>query len=71
MYGWHNFGGGFMWLVWILIIVALVWFVMIATRKRGDDSQRNPSALEILRQRYARGEIDRQEFEQKKQDLDG
>lgn len=60
-----------MWLVWILIIVALVWFVMIATRERGDDSQRNPSALEILRQRYARGEIDRQEFEQKKQDLDG
>ena len=69
MYGWHGNGGGFMWFFWILIIVAIAWLVINAMRDRRDASGRNQSALEILRQRYARGEIDRDEFEQKKKDL--
>ena len=69
MFGWHNYGGGFMWIFWILIIAALLWFVVTATRNRESNSTRNKSALEILQERYARGEIDRDEFEQKKMDL--
>ena len=74
MYGWHGYGGGFMWIFWVLIIAALVWFVVGITRDKGIASEgnatgREQSALEILRQRYARGEIDRDEFEQKKKDL--
>jgi putative membrane protein len=69
MFGWHGYGGGFMWIFWILIIAALIWFVVIAMRDRKVTSERNGSALDILRERYARGEIDREEFEQKKKDL--
>ena len=69
MFEWHGYGGGMMWVFWILIIVALVWFVTFATR-RGDISPRSEkSALEILKERYAKGEIDREEFEHKKKDL--
>ena len=69
MFEWHGYGGGMMWFFWILIIVALVGFVMLATRRGDIPSRREKSALEILKERYASGEIDREEFEQKKKDL--
>lgn len=75
--GWHPMWG--MWgawgigmiltmlLFWALVIVGFVlgirWLVA-----QGKDARPDP-ALEILRQRYARGEIDRDEFEAKKRDL--
>ena len=27
MFEWHGYGGGMMWIFWILIILAFVWFV--------------------------------------------
>lgn len=69
MFEWHGYGGGMMWFFWILIIVALVGFVMLVTRRGDIPSRREKSALEILKERYASGEIDREEFEQKKKDL--
>lgn len=56
-----------MFLFWILVIVGIVlavrWLVTEGKERRRD------SALEILRQRYARGEINKEEFEAKKKDL--
>ncbi len=69
MFEWHGYGGGGMWIFWILIIVALVWFVAFATRSSGISPSKEKSALEILKERYAKGEIDREEFEQKQKDL--
>ncbi len=69
MYEWHGFGGGIMWIFWILIIAALVWFVVSAARRTNTPPYREKSAREILEERYARGEIDRDEFELKKKDL--
>jgi cytochrome c biogenesis protein CcmG/thiol:disulfide interchange protein DsbE len=69
MYEWHGYGGGMMWIFWILIIIALVWFVAFATRRGSIAPGNEKSALDILRERYAKGEIDREEFEQKQKDL--
>jgi len=68
MYEWHGFGG-FMWVFWILIVVAVVWLAAVATRRDRDSGRREKSALEILEERYARGEIDRDEYLQKRDDL--
>ena len=75
MMGWGGFGmggGGLgMLLVWVVVIVAAV----LAVRWLWDQGQprRTPRdddrALEILRTPYARGEIDREEFEEKRGDL--
>ena len=56
---------------WVLVIVALVAAVRWLVHQGGDSSRepRRDSALEILRERYARGEIGKEEFDAKRRDL--
>lgn len=61
------FGGGLMWLFWLLIIVAVVLLVRLIIRGLSPTS--TDSALEILKKRYARGEISEEEYEQRKNKL--
>ncbi|WP_335342582.1 SHOCT domain-containing protein [Sedimenticola hydrogenitrophicus] len=65
-----GFGGIFMWLFWLLVIVGVVWLVKSFVGGDGCAAGKGKSALEILQERYARGEIDQQEFEQKRRDLE-
>jgi putative membrane protein len=69
--GWS--GGIFMLVFWVLVIVGLIFLIrlLIQTTKgnSGISSGSSPGAFEILKERYARGEIDKQEFEEKKKDL--
>jgi putative membrane protein len=55
-------------LIWGLIIGVVVWVIRAVTAHRPADHK---SAREILDERYARGEIDRDELEQKRRDLSG
>jgi len=69
--GWGIGMGLGMLLFWIIVIALGVWlFRWLAEESR---ARRGPegrdSALEILRERYARGEISREEFEDKKRGL--
>ena len=54
-------------LFWALIIAGIV--IGIRWLGRAGGVTRSDTALEILRQRYARGEIDKDEFEAKRRDL--
>jgi len=68
--GW--FGGLFMIVFWILILAALVYFIkwlIQSTGRRQTDTAGGSRALEILQERYARGEIDKAKFETMKVDL--
>lgn len=74
-YGWDGWAGGF-WmfgglLLLIGVIVLVVWAV--TTISRGGSAPRpdpsRPTPNEILRERFARGEISEQEFEQAKKVL--
>ena len=62
----------------LAIVIALVaWFVRAIIRgmTEGEEPPRNPTwcaaGLEVLAQRYARGEIKRDEYLQKKTDIAG
>ena len=66
-----GFGWIFMALVWGLIIVGIVVLVKwLMSQSAGEKNRRDKTALEILQERYARGEIEREEYEQKKRDLE-
>jgi putative membrane protein len=58
-------------LFWILVILGVVVLVKWLIEKDKKGSEGGEGALEILKKRYARGEIDKEEFEQKKKDLLG
>ena len=66
-----GFGGGFMWLFWILLIVGIVWALRATafSGSQGDGPDKAP--MEILQERLARGEIDEEEFERKRRLLNG
>lgn len=62
----HGFMGGFMWIFWILVIVGLVFLIKwIAQQNKPAEQKHKESPLEILKNRYARGDISKEEFEQK------
>ncbi len=65
-----GFGMIFMVLFWVAIIGLIAWGVSAAARGGTQSSKgESLSPLDIAGQRYARGEISRQEFEQLKKDL--
>lgn len=70
-YGWGWFGLTHMLLWWVLIILGIVILVRWLARSPGHPTwPREETALEVLKKRYAKGEIGREEFEQKKRDLE-
>lgn len=69
MEGMNPCGGTLMMILWLILIilgiVALVKWIWGTKNKNIDQN----SALEILRQRYASGEITKEEFEERKRNL--
>jgi putative membrane protein len=76
MMGW-GYGMGWFWTIimvvfWIAVIVGIIFLIkwlVISMGTGGRAVRSEDSPLEILKRRYARGEIEKQEFEEKKKDL--
>ncbi len=72
-FGWGWFMMMFGGVLWIAVLVVLVWALIRWFERKapasGSSTPASSSALEILRQRYARGEIDTATFEQMRERL--
>ncbi len=67
-YGW-GMGGmmGWWWIFWILVIVGVLWTLAKGAGGRATGQEDAPEV--ILKRRYARGEMSRDEYEQRLTDL--
>ena len=71
---WHMDDGMGWWMVigsfWFLLFwAAIIWAVFRSTETPQQIGERGESALEILRKRYARGEITKEQFDQMRRNL--
>ncbi|HEY82327.1 MAG TPA: SHOCT domain-containing protein [Dehalococcoidia bacterium] len=71
---WMMGGFGWMWLVpifWIVFLGLIIWAIVALVRGLSQTSGSRPSdsALEVLKRRYAQGEIDKEEYEEKRKAL--
>jgi putative membrane protein len=65
-----GFGGIFMWLIFLALAGFIVYIVM-QSRKSGESrGQPNETPLDILKKRYAKGDITKEEFESLKRDIE-
>jgi putative membrane protein len=77
MNGWGMAGWGWLGMAffWILVIAAAVYVVKVVSeqsqRKNSEPGRDKDSALEVLRERYAKGEIEYEEFTSRKRQLGG
>jgi putative membrane protein len=69
----YGFGGG-MWMMIMMVVFwgLIIWGIMVLARHFGRDRHTgyyDNTPLEILKRRYAQGEITREEYEEKKKEL--
>ncbi len=71
----YDYGGSLMGigmtLLWLLPLALLVWLFAKATSGRNGKSEEQQSPCEILGVRYAYGEIGRDEYPERRADLEG
>lgn len=67
----YGFGGGFMWIIFLVLIGVVIYFLFQASKSKSSDHSVMETPLDILKKRYAKGEITKEEFDRMKADIEG
>ncbi len=63
-------GASFNILFWVLVICFIAYLFKNSSKRSPDEPKKKDEAMDILRKRYASGQINAEEFAQKKKDLE-
>ena len=66
----YGYGGGFMWLIVLTLVGVGIYFLLKVYKSKGSDGSFIETPSDILKKRYAKGEIDKEEFDRRKKDLE-
>jgi len=71
--GWNymmnfGYGGMFMWLIFAVILIVVIYFIN-NSKSNESPGRSNQTSLDIIKERYAKGEISEEEFEKMKRNL--
>jgi len=65
----YGYGGGVMWILLLVLIGILLYFVIQTAKTKGGVGVSEETPLDILKKRYAKGEITKEEFDRIKREL--
>lgn len=68
----YGYGGGMFMgmLIFLILIVGIVYLVVMGAKPKGSPGASDEKPLDILKKRYAKGEITKDEYERMKKDLE-
>ncbi len=65
-----GYGGMFMWLIFLIVLGVAVYFIIQTSKSKEITGPAQETPLDIIKKRYAKGEITKEEFESMKKDLE-
>ena len=66
----YGYGGGLMWLIILVLVGIGVYFLLQVSKSKGSDVSNIETPLDMLKKRYASGEIDTEKFGRERKDLE-
>lgn len=65
----YGFGGMFMGIILLVLVVVVIYFIVRNVQLKNRADQTQESAMDILKKRYAKGEITKDDFDRIKSEL--
>ncbi len=65
-----GYGGMFMWIIFLIVVGLLIYFFVRIQKTKAQTPAQGETHMDILKKRYAKGEISKEDFERMKRDLE-
>lgn len=66
----YGYGGVVMWIIVLVLAGVGIYFLFQMSKKKGSDGSITETPVDTLKKRYAKGEINKEEFDEMKKDLE-